>query len=258
MSHLDPDRLAALADNEPTPPEVLHLRECAACAHEREAYRTLLLLAHEEGSLPAVPLSKWDAIAEALRAGGVPAPASAAPPAPAARAEPSVVPIRRPRGLRLWMQVAAAIALVAGGAVGGALLGPKVVKGDPTDAGFAQGPRIERPDPSGTRLVGDTLAGFRSIAEAQASLTRAEREYRQAMMFLAANDTAVREFRNADVYRARLAALDAMAGAAQQGVLELPHDPMINQYYMSTLAAREATLRQLSSTLPAGVRLTGF
>ena len=90
-------------------------------------------------------------------------------------------------------------------------------------------------------------------------LSRAEREYRKAMEFLAANDTAQRTVSNAELYRARLAALDAMAASARQGVNEAPHDPVINQYYISTMAARAATLRQLDTTLRReGVKLTMF
>jgi hypothetical protein len=104
----------------------------------------------------------------------------------------------------------------------------------------------------------DTVLRFGDLIEAQAVLTRAERDYRQAMAYLAANDTTTGTYRKSDVYRARLAALDAMAGAAQQGVNEIPHDPVLNQAYVSTLAVREATLRQLSSVLPAGQRLGRF
>jgi len=33
---------------------------------------------------------------------------------------------------------------------------------------------------------------------------------------------------------------------------------VLNQYYLSTLGAREVTLRQLGSVLPPGTRLTRF
>jgi hypothetical protein len=39
---------------------------------------------------------------------------------------------------------------------------------------------------------------------------------------------------------------------------EAPHDPVINQYYMATVGAREATLRQLGTALPAGRSLNRF
>jgi hypothetical protein len=39
---------------------------------------------------------------------------------------------------------------------------------------------------------------------------------------------------------------------------ESPNDPVINQYYLATVGAREATLRQLGTTLPAGAKLNRF
>ena len=41
MSHLSTERLAALADEEPTAPEAAHLAACGECSRERAAYRTL-------------------------------------------------------------------------------------------------------------------------------------------------------------------------------------------------------------------------
>jgi hypothetical protein len=39
---------------------------------------------------------------------------------------------------------------------------------------------------------------------------------------------------------------------------EAPQDPVINQYYLATVGAREATLRQLGTTLPPGAKLNRF
>ena len=52
-----------------------------------------------------------------------------------------------------------------------------------------------------------------------------------------------------ELYRTRLAALDQMAGAAREAVYDAPHDPVINSYYINTLAAREVTLKQLNASL---------
>ena len=155
------------------------------------------------------------------------------------------------------MQAAAAVLLVAGGvAVGRMTAAGGRVAADPVGS-------ISRPDGNrrGNAILvsGDTMARFSSVAEAQTVLARAEREYRLAMQYLATADTASRMVSNADLYRARLAALDAMAASARQGVNEAPHDPVINQYYISTMAARAATLRQLDTTLrKEGVKLTMF
>ena len=48
--HLDPERLAALADETPTPAEAEHLAGCLVCRREREAYVALVDLAHEVGA----------------------------------------------------------------------------------------------------------------------------------------------------------------------------------------------------------------
>ena len=60
------------------------------------------------------------------------------------------------------------------------------------------------------------------------------------------------------VYRTRLAALDEMAEASLQALAAAPADPVINQYYLSTLGAREVTLRQLGSVLTPRKRLSRF
>jgi hypothetical protein len=39
---------------------------------------------------------------------------------------------------------------------------------------------------------------------------------------------------------------------------QAPHDPVINGYYLTTLGQREATLRQLSTVLPASLRPNSF
>ena len=48
MSHLSIERLAALADEQPTSDENMHLMQCAECAREREAHRSLLTMAGSE------------------------------------------------------------------------------------------------------------------------------------------------------------------------------------------------------------------
>jgi hypothetical protein len=263
MSHLDPERLAALADDNPTAAEAAHLAQCIACSREREAYRTLLARAQAERELPAGPLTTWDALAAQLGAEGLIAAGSREGDGSlgGSGGGDSGAPARRKgmgwmrpdgRGAPWWLQAAAAVLLVAAGVVAGR-----------ASAASSSGGSIGKPN--GDRVAdarfvsGDTTAKFGSVVEAQAVLTRAEREYRKAMEFLAANDTAQRLVTNADLYRARLAALDAMAASARQGVNEAPHDPVINQYYISTMAARAATLRQLDTTLrKEGVRLTTF
>jgi hypothetical protein len=256
MSHLDPERLAALADDPPTPPESAHLAACAECRREHAAYVALLALSATERDREGQPLTSWEALAPGLRAEGllrdVP---TGNRKSEIGRSSSGVAAIADFRIPRWFLQAAAAIVVGAAGVVAGRWS----MRPAPADGSIAEattGSSDARLASNG--VAGDTTVRFGSITEAQAVLSRAEREYRMAMNYLASNDTTLRTFRNSDVYRARLAALDAMAGAARDGVNELPHDPVINQAYLSTLAAREATLRQLGGALPTGVRLTGF
>jgi len=39
---------------------------------------------------------------------------------------------------------------------------------------------------------------------------------------------------------------------------DAPYDPVINGYYLTTVGQREATLRQLNTALPVGMRLTSY
>ena len=45
MLHLHTERLAELGDGTPTAEEAAHLAACESCAHERDAYRSLLVMA---------------------------------------------------------------------------------------------------------------------------------------------------------------------------------------------------------------------
>ena len=78
------------------------------------------------------------------------------------------------------------------------------------------------------------------------------------MAFIAAHDSTVQSPDAGDVFRTRLAALDEMAETSRQALSVRPTDPVLNQYYLSTLGAREVTLRQLGSVLTPGTRLSRF
>lgn len=224
MLHLDPERLAALADEPATAEERSHLAGCEACAREREAHRALLRLAADARKAVAPPLSSWDAIAAQLRTD-----------------ESSVIPLRRraspsPR----WRSAAAGVLLAAASAAAGRFSAT-----------------YQRPATLASER--DTSATFQSVAQASAVLQSAERNYQLAAAYLATQDSSAQpDAQRADLYRTRIAALDAMAGVARAAVEEAPHDPVINQYYLSTLTARQVALHQLGSALPQGVRLTGF
>ncbi len=144
MQHLATDRLAALADEPPTPPERAHLASCLPCRREHDAFVALLALAQREGAAsrpadtvtsPADPLTAWDSLATSLRAEGL-ARVSAPTLADAVEsghrtlvraADTGVRPVRHhPQVMRGVWRAAASLALLVGGAAVGRLTAPGV------------------------------------------------------------------------------------------------------------------------------------
>jgi hypothetical protein len=241
MSHLHPERLAALADGEPTAAEATHLSSCASCAHEIAAHRRLLMLAWQEREALTAPLASWETIAGALRDEGLIR--------DAARVGPhSAHGVGRARS-PWWLQTAAAFVLLVGGmAIGRWAL--------PTFG--SSGTTASTPPPSDVGVASDTTITFRSPAEAFAALQRADHEYRMAMTYLAGQDAVTRAADDPAIYRARLAVLDEVADVTLDAVHQAPQDPLMNRLYLNTLGVREATLRQLEQKLPGNARLARF
>jgi hypothetical protein len=257
MLHLPTERLAALVDADPTPLEAGHLEVCAACAREWSAYRELGRLAAATRDAGSAPLLSWDALAARLRAEGLqyPAPAAAgdgdilaldALGRPALRA-----PAARAIVARRWMMRAAAVLVVfTGGLVAGRVSATAVPAAAPA------------PPEGGVSLASDAADAadvpFESEEQALAALMDAERRYQLAASYLVSSDSAT-QLDNAESYRARLAALDEVAAATRRALYETPYDPVINRYYLTTLGARDATLRQLGATLePVGMQVGRF
>jgi hypothetical protein len=238
MLHLSTDRLAALGDDQPAPAEVAHLATCAECAHEREAYQTLVAMAHAERAPLGLPLTRWESIASAL----------------AAESAPLIVRRSTARRSARWpLQAAAGFLLVAGGAMlGRASAGTTALPGAMTANLTAS--RSATPAPT-EHLVADSL--FASVDQARAAQARSEQLYQQAAAFLAQHDSSV-VGDGPVAYRSRLAALDRVLSTTREAMREVPHDPVINGYYLTTIGQREATLRQLNTTLPASLRLTSY
>lgn len=154
-------------------------------------------------------------------------------------------------------------------AVGAALVGSGIVAGRGMTLGEEIVPMIRAAiaDSGSVRVstgskgtqVTVTSRGFRSPAEAQATLARAQADFQRAAAYLAASDTALPiAEQSPQVYRDRLAALDDMMAASLAALRVAPADPLLNQYYLSTVGAREATLQQLRRTLPSDARLLRF
>jgi len=247
MSHLSTDRLAALGDDEPTPAEAAHLNACAECTRERVAYRTLVAMAHAERDSIGLPLTRWDAIAGALAAD---APVQARP--RIALAPPAAKTAIR-RFMRMPLQAAAAVLLVAGGVFAGRMT-----------ANLPTVPVVARSDVPGrsapVRNVGLSADSvfFSSVDEAREVQLRSEAIYQQAAAFLADHDSSGASDGNPVVVQSRLAALDQVISTTREAMRQAPHDPVINGYYLTTLGQREATLRQLNTVMPASLRPNSF
>jgi hypothetical protein len=237
MSHLTVERLVALADEEPTSAEAAHLATCELCAKERNANRAVLALAGLERNYAGAPLTTWEQLAPRLREEGLIA-----------------TGLRRLRfpSNRQWLEAAAAVLLIGGGAI----IGRYSVGGTPlpgaTVAMQQEGtPVLAASNPSAAQ-------SFSSQEEAVAVLARAGREYQSALAYLASHDSTATGVDKSSMYRNRLATLDEVAETTRQAVKEAPYDPVINRYYMTTMSTREATLRQLGNSLPTGAKLTSF
>jgi hypothetical protein len=280
MSHLSSERLAELADGEPTIAEAEHLAACAICATERSAHQRLLTLAGDERDRVAPPLTSWATLAARLRDEGIIATGAAAgagvdgspgvtSSSPDARVVP-LVPPRRHRGAWLaGLRVAAGLIIAATfGALGrisaGASPAPsgreialtlRQVVGAGGDAGEGLLPQLGSPSGSALAELG---APFASVDDALETLSSSQREYDRAVAFIATHDSTIHSPGARDVYRTRLAALDEMAETSRLALSAAPTDPVLNQYYISTLGAREVTLRQLGSVLTPGKRLSRF
>ena len=281
--HLDPERLAALADEAPTPEEGAHLAHCLSCRRERDACVALLALAQREGRAAteldgaADPLTSWGAIADALRADGMLAPAAPSRTAVAlVRSDEDVrvlpLPVSPTRSGRmgrvlqggllqggLLRRVAAAALFVAGGmAAGRASVGaPALPLTEPEAVASTGSMSFDEAESAGSALLTAGASTFASVDQASAVLARAQRDYQRAAAFLAEHDS-TSAVGSSDVLRARLAALDDMMPRVREALNEAPQDPVLNQVYLSTYDVRESTLRQLGRALPVGARVNGY
>lgn len=241
MSHLSAERLAALADEVATPEEMAHLAACPACADERAAYRELGALAASSAAALGAPLTSWESIAPGLAANGM------------LRAASHNV-LRARHTARAWLQAAAAVLLVAGGVAGGRI-----------SAGASPLPTAAAPHavasatPAATASAPGTTVRFSNVEQARVAQAQSQMTYQAATTFLAQNDsTGAASPDTPSAMRTRLAALDRVRETMGEALERAPYDPVINGYYLTTLGQREATLRQLNTVLPEGVRITSY
>lgn len=166
-------------------------------------------------------------------------------------------------GSRGVVRIAAALALAVGGAALGRISAgaPPVPlsSGQIAAASTANAEMAPTSGDAGASLSSFPGSQFKSPEEAWEVLNRAGEEYQRASTYLSASNTEVSMPADPSQYRTRLAALDGVMTEIRGALKEAPEDPVINQYYLATVGAREATLRQLGTTLrPAGVSLNRF
>ncbi len=188
----------------------------------------------------APALTNWDSLSAELRAEGL------------IRDQSSRFTVRP------WMQIAAGLVLAVGGAAAGRMTAPSAtatVKSQPV----ASQPVASKPVGNAQTASLTSSQQFKSSDEAWEVLNRSGEEYQRASAYLSATNAEVPMPNNADQYRTRLAALDNVMTSIRGALKEMPQDPVINQYYVTTVGAREATLRQLGTAIrPAGVSLNRF
>ena len=257
MLHLSSERLAELADGEPTVAEAEHLAACAICATERSAHQRLLSLAGDERERTAAPLTEWATLSQRLRTAGIIS--DHVPAKPGTQVVPFVAPPPRRRAWLAGLRVAAGLVFAVGfGALGRMSAHAPVV---PTSA-EVKDLALRAVGSSGVDKIIPPMPGeaspFSNVEEALASLETSQRSYDRAVAFIAAHDSTPSSPDAGEVFRARLAALDEMAETSRQALTLAPTDLVLNQYYLSTLGAREVTLRQLGSSLGQGQRLVRF
>lgn len=196
----------------------------------------------------APPLTDWDSLSVRLRDEGL---------------IRDSVPVRFTS--QRWMQVAAGLVLAVGGvAAGRASAGASLL---PTTASTVASTDVapanvasnvaSNGDATNASLI--SSPSFKSPDEAWATLNRAGEEYQRASAYLSASNNPIPMPASPSQYRTRLAALDNVMTEIRGALKAAPQDPVINQYYLTTVSAREATLRQLGTTLrPEGVSLNRF
>lgn len=239
--HLPIERMAELADGVAAPAERDHLAMCNRCASELDAYRTLVTLAADERRRIGPPSTNWDSLREALSKEGL-------------LAAPGQSVLRKSRR-RVWLlRAASAAVLLATGVLAGR------ISAGATGAGiFAVGSNAGAAAAAGGGVLSVSNPGmvFGSTQEALEQLEQAQRAYEEAAAYLAAHDAGP-SYGRSDQYRTRLAALDMASETFQRALTDAPEDPIINQYLLATMNAREATIRRIGTTLPASMRMGRF
>ena len=193
MQHLLIERLAELADGEPTVAEEQHLAECTMCAAERIAYHRVVSMAADERRRIAPPITNWAMLSGELREQGLITTRE--------QATARTVFIARVKSIA-W-RTAAGIGILVTGLVSG-----RMTAGMPFRTALA----LTDFDPTSAAQVAMTGEDFASSAAAMQVLQRAQQDYERAALYLASNDTSTADGAS-EAYRTTLAALDEIRPA---------------------------------------------
>ena len=259
--HLEIERLAAFDHDAPSVGELAHLAACATCRTERDAFSALNQRSMHLADTPVFPgaprLTNWESLSVALRAEGLMAGATVAvrdaqiaPSAPLELAPQSWVERAKPRSQIEWWRAAAAMVIVA---LGSGTVG-RMSAGLSMESSATPSAEVASAGVLGT-FGGLGNTGYSSIDEATKALARTEREFDRISLWLTANDPSAK---TSDILRRRLAALDQVVAITYAEWKAAPQDRVLDHYYRSAYAAREATLQQLGGALPVGRTLERF
>ena len=112
-------------------------------------------------------------------------------------------------------------------------------------------------EPTHSALVDSMPAKFQSVADASYWQQVYADRYQSAIDYLMTHDSTTKSG-TPSAMRTRLSALDRASATMREALAEAPFDPVINDFYLNSVAQREAALRQLNTALPQGVRLNSF
>ncbi len=253
MEHLTPETLARLVEDAPSPGEKEHLEGCRLCRDEAAALREQTrALARLPDLRP--PPGDWEALEGRLGDQGL----------LSRTASGGGTAFRRPG----WLQVAAGILLLAGGAGlglgAGTLLDPAgrgtpgaplAAGGEGTPGATAPGAQASRVGPNPSLLAALDPEGGRhdlSLEEAE-ELVRLTEGWYLAALTRYREQALGRDEPGAGLGDplTRYAALEALMAASQAAVREVPTDPFLNGLLLNMRAEREASLQGLRAASTA-------
>ncbi|MEO7043162.1 MAG: hypothetical protein ABI035_12945 [Gemmatimonadaceae bacterium] len=217
--------------------------------------RGLDALITREQTRVVAPLTEWHNLSMSLRQEGIIRDSAGERPRAERQYTPTPEPVRRGSG---WLRATGRWTMRV--ATGAALVGVGVVAGRGMTVGQSLVTEFQQmvADSTGNSSIHISGKPFNSPASARKTLVRAQTDYQAAAAFLDASDSVPRILGGPSIYQNRLAGLDEMTTASLSALKDAPQDPLLNQYFLSASAAREATLQQLGNSLPVGTTMERF